>query len=228
MKRKVYNDLRRYFQSSCDTDKIINNINDVQKDTDEGRDFFKKLLQQHVSTRERIEELDNFYDPVISYILSSKSILDVGCGINPLMVPFNSSDSKVEKYIAVDKDKKSIKIVDEYSKWLGNAKLEGINWDIKEGWDKLYNITGIKEYDIALIMKVITVVKRQESELLSILRDTPAKYLLITGSKTSMTKKCSIEKREKNDVIRFIEDNAWLKVLEFDRKEEFGWLVRKG
>lgn len=227
IKRNLYTQLRRYYQDVDDIDEIAGNFEKLQKDSDESKNYIKSLLQYHVSTRERLVDFDNFYDPIKKYIMESKKIIDIGCGLNPLMVPFNTDDSKVEKYIAVDKDNKSIKILKAYSDWLGDDKLVGVNWDLREGWQELYKKTDIELYDIAFIMKVLPVVKRQERELLSVLRDTPANLLLITGSKTSMTKNSSIEKRERKDIDNFIDECGFTKLLEFDRSEEFGWLVRK-
>jgi len=100
--------------------------------------YIKSLLQYHVSTRERMTDFDNFYDPIKKYILESEKIIDIGCGLNPLMVPFNSDGSKVVKYIAADRDKKSVKIIEAYSAWLGDGRLIGVNWDLKEGWQELF------------------------------------------------------------------------------------------
>ncbi len=227
IKRNVYSELRRYYQDVDDLDVIVDKFKKLQIDGEESKNYVKSLLQYHVSTKERLVNLSNFYDPIKKYIMESKKIIDIGCGLNPLMVPFNSDGSKVEKYIAADKDKKSIKIIEAYSEWLGDDKLVGVNWDLKEGWQELFKKTGIELYDIAFIMKVVPVVKRQERELLSVLRDTPARLLFITGSKTSMTKNSSIEKRERNDISDFIDECGCTKILEFNRSEEFGWLVRK-
>lgn len=227
IKRNLYSQLRRYYQDVDDIDEIADKFKKLQRDDEESKNYIKSLLQYHVSTRERLADFNNFYEPIKKYIMESKKIIDIGCGLNPLMVPFNADGSKVEKYIAVDKDNKSIKILKAYSDWLGDDKLAGVNWDLKEGWQELYKKTGIELYDMAFIMKVLPVVKRQERELLSVLRDTPANLLLITGSKTSMTKNSSIEKRERKDIDNFIDECGFTKLLEFDRSEEFGWLVRK-
>jgi len=115
------------------------------------------------------------------------------------MVPFNSDGSKVVKYIAADRDKKSVKIIEAYSAWLGDGRLIGVNWDLKEGWQELFKKTGVESYDLALIMKVVPVVKRQQRELLSVLKETPANLLFITGSKTSMTK-TAVLKSEREEI----------------------------
>lgn len=227
VKRNLYNQLRRYYQDADDVDKIVDKFKELQTGSEESKNYIKSLLQYHVSTRERMTDFDNFYDPIKKYILESEKIIDIGCGLNPLMVPFNSDGSKVVKYIAADRDKKSVKIIEAYSAWLGDGRLIGVNWDLKEGWQELFKKTGVESYDLALIMKVVPVVKRQQRELLSVLKETPANLLFITGSKTSMTKNSSIEKRERRDINNFIDECGYTKLLEFDKNEEFGWLVKK-
>lgn len=227
IKRNVYSELRRYYQDVDDIDVIVEKFKNLQMGSEESKNYIKSLLPYHVSTKERLLNLDSFYDPIKKYIMEAKKIIDIGCGINPLMVPFYGDGSNVEKYIATDKDKKSIKIIEAYSNLQGDGKLVGVSWDLKEGWQELSKKTGIEQYDLAFIMKVVPVVKRQERELLAVLRDTPASLLFITGSKTSMAKNSSIEKRERNDINAFIDECGWTKILEFNESEEFGWLVRK-
>jgi len=74
------------------------------------------------------------------------------------MVPFNSDGSKVVKYIAADRDKKSVKIIEAYSAWLGDGRLIGVNWDLKEGWQELFK-KQVLNHRFGLIMKVVPVVK---------------------------------------------------------------------
>ena len=47
----------------------------------------RRVMRLHASTRERVEHLEEFYEALFSHVGPVRSILDVGCGLNPLAVP---------------------------------------------------------------------------------------------------------------------------------------------
>ncbi|MNN51591.1 Ribosomal RNA methyltransferase (FmrO) [compost metagenome] len=134
--------------------------------------------------------------------------------------------SSLKQYVAVDKDQTSIKIVNCFAKSDNQQSLIAHKWDLAGGWNDLYNITGIQQYDFAFIMKLLPLLSRQNRGLINTLKQIPAKFVLITGSKTSMTKKINIEKRESAIILDFIHTLEWEKLHKIDMSEEFGWIVQ--
>ncbi|MCL4507478.1 MAG: hypothetical protein M1434_13820 [Chloroflexi bacterium] len=55
---------------------------------DDIRDTCRRIMSFHSSTRERLGDLDRFYDTIFSAIPPVASILDVACGFNPLAIPW--------------------------------------------------------------------------------------------------------------------------------------------
>ena len=64
------------------------------------QDQFIKLLETHISSKERISNYNSFYEEIFLITKKPKSILDIGCGLNPVSYPFMKLD-KV-KYYACD------------------------------------------------------------------------------------------------------------------------------
>jgi 16S rRNA (guanine(1405)-N(7))-methyltransferase len=54
----------------------------------ETKDFCRRMLAQHASTRERLPVLDVFFQETLGGLAPISSILDVACGLNPLAAPW--------------------------------------------------------------------------------------------------------------------------------------------
>lgn len=46
------------------------------------------ILQRHASTRERVPILDRFYATILAPLPPVHTVLDIGCGLNPLTIPW--------------------------------------------------------------------------------------------------------------------------------------------
>ena len=99
--------------------------------------------------RERIEFNKEFYSKLFTIINKPKKVLDLGCGLNPLYFPH-----KKIKYIAVDKNKKTLKQVKRYFK---KNKINGevICCDIKD-----VDFQNIKNIDLVLALKIFDSVEK--------------------------------------------------------------------
>ncbi len=56
----------------------------VTNDPTRIKDYCYKLLYDHLSTRERLPILDDFYDQIFAVTGRPRSLLDIACGLNPL------------------------------------------------------------------------------------------------------------------------------------------------
>jgi len=65
------------------------------------RSFCRRLMQQHASTSERLPFLESFYAQVLASLAPVRSLLDVGCGLNPLSLPWMPLAANAE-YFACD------------------------------------------------------------------------------------------------------------------------------
>jgi 16S rRNA (guanine(1405)-N(7))-methyltransferase len=72
-----------------------------------------QILDQHSSTRERLPIVDRFYPAILSVTGRPASILDLGCGLNPLALPWMDLPAAA-RYIALDIDSARIAFLNRY------------------------------------------------------------------------------------------------------------------
>jgi 16S rRNA (guanine(1405)-N(7))-methyltransferase len=227
-KRRVYYRLRAYKSDDMELAGWVASLQAMSLETPfaERERVRISILNGHASTRERLDNEREFYQRLFAAVEPPRFVLDVGCGVHPLMFPFAAPGARsVERYVAVDNDARVIECVEAYSHLRGDGKIIAFPWSIADGWEYLLERAGRTEFDLALLMKVVPVVHRQQRELLSLLSETPAHAWLLTGSSVSMTKKTSIERREKGVLREFLKlTNREIK-HQFSVGEEFAWMV---
>ncbi len=181
------------------------------------------LARDHASTRERLAGLDAFYGQLFQLTGAPHSILDIGCGLHPLLFPFDGAGSRVQRYLAIDKDPQAARAVAAYAQARGDGRLQARVWDMGEGWEAIPP----PPFELALLLKVVPIVARAAPGLLPVLAATPAQRLLITGSRLALTRRVSIERRERALLGRFCRDHGLRVLGELEAGEEFGWLVER-
>lgn len=226
-RRKIYYELRQYHKDIAARESLIAALSLTVSSPGGGyKDIITRLAQSHVSTKERLSSLDNFYRELFKYIAAPASIVDVGCGLHPLLFPFSGAGNSVTQYTALDKDKASISALEAFSKTLNKNIFRPMNWNIKEGWGVVQERTGILRFDTAFLMKLVPVVYRIQRDLLALLLETPAQTWVLTGSRTSMTKYMEIEMRERRIIKQFIKQSDKQIVGEFSTEDEFCIIVK--
>jgi 16S rRNA (guanine(1405)-N(7))-methyltransferase len=73
----------------------------------------RKILGLHSSTRERLPILNHFYPAILAITGQPRSILDLGCGLNPLAQPWMGLEAGV-RYMALDIDADRARFLDRY------------------------------------------------------------------------------------------------------------------
>ncbi|OGC56286.1 hypothetical protein A2976_04660 [candidate division WWE3 bacterium RIFCSPLOWO2_01_FULL_41_9] len=198
IKKEIYYSLRRYERSD------------------------DNLPYRHVSVTEREPFLDEFNRQLVEKTPGVVNILDIGGGMFPATFPFDKFPG-LENYVWVDKDKRSY----EELKELNNPKLTLFNESIgTHSWED-YLPQGVEEFDLALMVKLVSVVWRQERDLVDNLTKVPAKTILITAPKEAMTKKQPIYRREKKVLLNFIRLGDLKIVGDLDIENEFGFFIKR-
>jgi hypothetical protein len=183
------------------------------------------ILNGHKSYAERnINE--NYYSDLKDYINYYSCIIDIGCGLNPIL--FLLKDKQFNcKYIAVDKDDF---ILDLLCKCIKKFDLEGItpfNCNIAK-LDNKINTLFKSHYDFALVQKLIPSLSYSHNrKALKIISEIQCKYLLITGSIDSLSRNKSIYEKEKASIDAFVTRYGFIKVSDFNKPNEFGWIVKR-
>ena len=196
-KKELYYKLRRYKTGELEID-------------GSKEEMLEKLSQVHVSSQERFAQNELFYEQLSKFVAGV--VVDVGCGVQPLYFPKEKFPS-VEKYVALDKDRESISIMQKFKDVFDYSWLYPKVWNISEGWNE--------KFDVALILKVIPVVKRIDPTLLDELARVPANTIIVSGVKESMVKKHNIEYKERRAIDSFIKLCDREVIAEFELDNEF-------
>lgn len=141
------------------------------------KDNIAALLETHASTKERAEsypEIKNLIDR-----LGAKSILDLGCGLNPLALA--SSDIK---YYAVDINEDDLNIVQIFFK-KSNFEGEIIVYDLRK---LAFENSPFPEVDLCLLFKVFDVIERKGHKLAeTIIKKINCKQFIISFSTKTLS-----------------------------------------
>jgi 16S rRNA (guanine(1405)-N(7))-methyltransferase len=113
----------------------------------------RQVLGSHSSTRERLPVLDRFYPPIFRITGQPTSILDLGCGLNPLALPWMALEPGA-RYIAVDIDAERIQFLNRY---LGLAGLEPL-----ARCQDVLALPPDDAVDVALLLKLSPTLERLE------------------------------------------------------------------
>jgi 16S rRNA (guanine(1405)-N(7))-methyltransferase len=113
----------------------------------------RDLLASHSSTRERLPVLDGFYPSIWAITGLPTSLLDLGCGLNPVALPWMGLPLDT-RYIALDIDADRIRFLNRY---LSLAGLE----PLARCQDVLVHPPA-EPADVALLLKMSPSLERQE------------------------------------------------------------------
>lgn len=228
-KRRVYHHLRVYTADTAEFAELVRQMEALPVGTPAAHaaGLCQSLAQRHASTRERLQDLGEFHRQLFSHVAGASSILDVGCGVYPLLFPFAGQGRGIECYMAVDSDADAVRAVRTFSHLLPRSPLCAALWDIGEGWQPVTSAAGRERFDVALLLKLVPVVARQEPELARVLAAVPADVLVVTGSVHALTKHQNIARRERDVLKRFVEAAGRRVVGEISLCEEFGYVLRE-
>lgn len=223
-KRRVYYHLRRY-RAADDFAGLVEQLEALgtAEPVDEQDRRALAIAGQHKSTAERLPALDEFHRQLLPHLADARTILDLGCGVYPLVFPFDACP-RLERYVAADKDPLAIRAVRACAAAKHDERLVAVDWEIGAGWDRLVQDGHVSSFDVALMLKLVPVVHRQERESLPALAQCPARTWVLSGSCTSLTKRHSIQRREKAVLRRFVESAGRQVTDEFAAGSEFVWV----
>jgi 16S rRNA (guanine(1405)-N(7))-methyltransferase len=221
-KKELYYKLRQYKSSDEDKQELMQALADAKADASNEKriELLEKLAAFHVSSQERFDENEKFYDQLTGVAGNAVSIIDVGCGVQPLFFPKHEF-TNLKKYVALDKDREAVKLMHAFKGISGYDWLFPQVWNINEEWGEITSLHGIDSFEVALILKVVPVVKRIDPALLDVLAQVPAKTIVISGVKESMVKKHDIEHKERKVITLFIKTAGRKEVGSFELENEF-------
>jgi 16S rRNA (guanine(1405)-N(7))-methyltransferase len=138
----------------------------------------RRVLEFHSSTRERLPILDRFYSAIWQITGRPNSILDLGCGLNPLSLPWMGLPIGA-RYLALDIDIARIEFLNRY---LALAELEPL-----ARCQDILTHPPQDEADLALLLKMSPSLEQQESgATMRLLEQIHAPFLVISFAVKSL------------------------------------------
>jgi 16S rRNA (guanine(1405)-N(7))-methyltransferase len=119
----------------------------------ESRDALLATMRSHASTRERLPFLDRFYPGIWALTGTPQRLMDLGCGLNPLALPWMGLDPTAT-YLASDVDERPLATV--------RRALAGLGQPHVVETRDLVAAPPDAEADVALLLKLVTTLDRQD------------------------------------------------------------------
>jgi len=171
------------------------------------------LLKTHSSTLERLD----FYSKLKSIIspLNAKSILDLGCGLNPIALA-----SKGIKYLAVDIKEDELFIIEKFFK---KNKINGetLVYDLRD-----FNSKDFLPVDLTILFKVLDILEKKSHKLANkIISTINSKYILVSFATKKLSGK-SMNFPQRVWFLSILKKNK-LKYKSFSNKNEIFYLIEK-
>jgi 16S rRNA (guanine(1405)-N(7))-methyltransferase len=176
-------------------------------------------MRSHASTRERLPLLETFYTTTLAPLLPLRSVLDVGCGLNPLALPWMPFEINT-RYYACDLYADMIEFLN------GFFGLAGMR-----GQAQVCDLVGApprQQADIALVLKVLPPLEQQAKnagrDLLRAL-DTP--YMLVSFPAQSLGGRNKRMTEHYEQWFRALADAEGWSIERFAFASELAFVVRK-
>jgi 16S rRNA (guanine(1405)-N(7))-methyltransferase len=117
------------------------------------RSACRDLMAHHASTRERLPYLDRFYAGLWDSIGGAPaSLLDLGCGLAPLALPWMGLSASAE-YVAIDADAAAIALVEGFLSTVGQPHLTEVR-DLAATFNP-------PPAEVALLLKLVPILDHQ-------------------------------------------------------------------
>jgi len=156
----------------------------------------KKLLSITLSTKERLNDYKKLYKQIFEITGKPSSIIDLGCGLNPISFPYMRLERV--KYLAFDIDEDDKNFLNDYFKIVNSHKLSGRAEILN--LRNTSSVSNLPTTDIIFLFKVIDVIDKKNHKLSEeIIKKLIKKSKFIVASfatKTITRKKMNFPKRK--------------------------------
>jgi 16S rRNA (guanine(1405)-N(7))-methyltransferase len=122
------------------------------------REACVEVMRTHASTRERIPHLDHFYRAIWRRTGTPRRILDLGCGLGPLALPWMEVEGAT--YRAIDADARPLATVESFLDLVEQPHRV-------EALDLVRDRPRDSTADVALLLKLVTTLDRQDPQAAS-------------------------------------------------------------
>lgn len=169
----------------------------------------KRIMACHLSTRERLPILEQFYKKIFSVIGQPNTILDIACSLNPLSFPWMGLPNNIE-YYAYDIHEKRINFINTYFSLQGLPTLARVQ-------DMSFHFPR-ESADVALFLKELPRFERNYGKIsLDLLDALKVHYLVVSFPTFSIRGNRILTKHYRDFFYRLISGKTWsVKEIQFE------------
>ena len=184
------------------------------------REFYLQVIKRHCSTTERYDFLEEFFDDILSNCGEINSVIDIGCGFNPISyICFAKKHAK--KYFAYD-------IVGECIEFL-NLCFKDLEKDYVASVLDASQDTPTEVADVAFLFKILPLLEQQkQGKSKELINSLNAKKFVVTyPTKTLGGKNVGMYNKYKEDLNDLCKNCGLKMIFEKEYKNEIMFILEK-
>jgi 16S rRNA (guanine(1405)-N(7))-methyltransferase len=132
-----------------------------------------ELMRGHASTAERLPHLERFYAAIWGTTGPPGAVLDIGCGLGPLALPWMGLDRDAT-YHAVDVDRRALEVAGDFLALVGQPHATHTTDLVADGPPP-------DRADVAVLLKLVPLLDRQDSRAAArVLRALDVKHAVVS------------------------------------------------
>ena len=165
----------------------------------------RAAMRGHASTRERLPHLGSLYRGIWEITGAPRRLLDLGCGLNPLALPWMHLGDAT--YTAIDVDAGSLEVVRGFLTAVGQPHLTELR-------DLVDDVADVPEADVALLLKLVTTLDRQDRAAAGrLIEGLPARHAVISFAARSLGGRGGRERTYRDRLDRLVADSGRVQAL---------------
>ncbi|MEM4264100.1 MAG: hypothetical protein QW666_04390 [Candidatus Woesearchaeota archaeon] len=148
---------------------------------------FDKILETHLSTKERLLIYPNLYQKIFAITGKPKIILDLGCGLNPASYPYMGVKAD---YYAAEISRDDVDFLNKYFKKAG-IKGKAMQMDLIEAVKNPQLLKQFPKADVCFLFKVLDEIEAKKGRKRSeeLIKAIDAKWIVISFATRKVTGK---------------------------------------
>lgn len=180
----------------------------------------KRIMASHASTRERMADIDRFYPEIFSHLGEVNTVLDLACGLNPLMLPWMPlSDRAV--YYACDIYEDMVDFLNFFFDLIGRPGRAEVA-------DLGQSVPALKA-DVVFLLKVLPCLEQSEkNRSLALLNSVKARCLAVSFPCQSLGGRAKGMAANYDQEFRSLIASTGWSFQRIDFSREMVFLVKKG
>jgi 16S rRNA (guanine(1405)-N(7))-methyltransferase len=169
---------------------------------DEIKAACRQILGLHSSTRERLPILDRFYTDIFQLTGQPATLLDLGCGLNPLALPWMDLVARA-RYVPLDIDRARVRFLNRYLVLAGLQPLARLQ--------DILSQPPTDRADVALLLKMGPTLERQEQgATLRLIDQLQSSFVVVSFAIQSLAgRKKGMQEHYEQQFLDRIRDHSW-------------------